>query len=141
MGVLSSLGRLVGNIFQLIVYAIAAVIAAAIWAVGFLIDMVSDILEWINEKLESLLSDDAEEVDVVRGDALADFIKDGKRNGKYTEITLDQLNAMNKSVINVAMDENGEIVDDQMIRSNGGLSQQAAAQFRGQPTLKIKISA
>jgi len=111
----------------------------AIWSVDFLIDMASDILEWINKKLESLLSNDAEAVDIVIGDALADFINEGKRNDQYTEITQDQLNAINKSVINVAMNGNNEIVDNQMIRSNGGLSQQAAAQFRGQPILKINI--
>ena len=47
---------------------------------------------------------------------------------------------MNNSVINVAMNGNS-VVDDQMIRSNGGLSSSAKEQFKGQPTLKIKIAA
>ncbi len=141
MGVLSSLGRLIENVFMLIIYAIGALIEAAIWAVGFVIDMAADILEWINGKLESLFENGAEEVNSIRGDALADFIKEGQRSGKYQEVSLSQLNAMNNSVINVAMDPYGNIVDDQMIRSRGGLSQQTIAQFQGQPTLKIKISA
>lgn len=139
MGVLREIGRFVGNIIELIVCAIGALIAAAIWAVGFVIDMVTDILSWINGKLESLLNSGAEEVDVVRGDALADFIKQNQATGKYTEISLSQLNAMNNSVINVAMNGNS-IVDDQMIRSNGGLSSTTKSHFNGQPTLKIKIA-
>ena len=140
MGVLREIGRFVGNVMELIVCAIGALIAAAIWAVGFVIDMVSDILSWINGKLEGLLNRGAKEVDVVRGDALADFIKQNQATGKYTEISLGDLNALNNSVINVAMNGNG-VVDDQMIRSNGGLSSAAKSQFKGQPTLKIKIAA
>lgn len=140
MGVLREIGRFVGNIMDLMVCAIGALIAAAIWAVGFVIDMVTDILSWINGKLESFLNSGAEEVDVVRGDALADFIKQNQATGKYTEISLSQLNAMNNSVINVAMSGNS-VVDDQMIRSDGGLSSSAKSQFKGQPTLKIKIAA
>lgn len=140
MGVLREIGRFVGNIMDLMVCAIGTLIAAAIWAVGFVIDMVTDILSWINGKLESFLNSGAEEVDVVRGDALADFIKQNQATGKYTEISLSQLNAMNNSVINVAMSGNS-VVDDQMIRSDGGLSSSAKSQFKGQPTLKIKIAA
>ena len=140
MGVLRKIGRFVGNVIELIVCAIGALIAAAIWAVGFVIDMVTDILSWIHGKLESLLNNGAEEVDVVRGDALADFIKQNQATGKYTKISLSQLNAMNNSVINVAMSGNS-VVDDQMIRSDGGLSSSAKSQFKGQPTLKIKIAA
>lgn len=52
MGVLREIGRFVGNIIELIVCAIGALIAVAIWAIGFFIDMVTDILSWINGKLE-----------------------------------------------------------------------------------------
>ncbi len=48
---------------------------------------------------------------------------------------------MRNSVVNVAMDEYGNITDDQMIRSNGGLSAQSQSQFNGQPIMKIKIPA
>ncbi len=112
----------------------------AIWAVGFVIEMVSDILSWINGKLEGLLNRGANEVDVVRGDALADFIKQNQATGKYKEVSLENLNVLNNSVINVAMNSN-VVVDNQMIRSNGGLSSAAESQFKGQPTLKIKIAA
>lgn len=139
MGVLRELGRFFSNVFELIAYAIGALIYAAIWAIGFVIDILTDILSWINNKLDSLLDSTAEEVNVVRGDALADFIKQNQATGKYTEISLEQLNAMNNSVINVAMDRSGNIIDDQMIRSRGGLSEQTSSTFNGQPTLKIKI--
>ena len=111
----------------------------AIWAVGSLIDMAIDILSWINEKLEGLLTLGATEVQVIRGDALVDFIKQNQATGQYTAILLSQLNAMNNSVINVAMGDN-RIIDDQMIRSDRGLSSEAKAQFKGQPQMKIKIA-
>ena len=141
MGVLREIGRFVGNVLELVICAIGALIYAAIWAVGFVIDMVTDILSWINGKLEELLEDGATEVDTVQGQALAEFIKQNQQTGKYTEVSLEQLNAMNNSVINIALNGQGEVVDDQMIRSNGGMSSSTAAQFKGQPVLKIKIPA
>lgn len=141
MGVLREIGRFVGNVLELVICAIGALIYAAIWAVGFLIDMATDILSWINGKLEELLDDGATEVDTVQGQALAEFIKQNQQTGKYTEVTLEQLNAMNNSVINIALDGQGQVVDDQMIRSNGGMSSKTASQFNGQPVLKIKIPA
>ncbi|MBR6591917.1 MAG: hypothetical protein IKK81_04760 [Prevotella sp.] len=141
MGVLREIGRFVGNIFELIAYAIVGLIAAAIWAVAFVIDLVTDVLGWINDKLEELLDDGATEVNTIKGSALSDFIQQNQKQGRYTEISLNDLNAMRNSVVNVAMDNNGAIIDDQMIRSNGGLSSQSNAQFRGEPMLKIKIPA
>lgn len=141
MGILSQIGRFVGNIFELIAMAIAGLIYAAIWAVSFVIDLVTDILGWINDKLEELLGEGTTEVNTIQGGALSEFIKQNQAAGRYTEISLTDLNAMRNSVINVAMDQNGNITDDQMIRSNGGLSSQSQAQFNGQPILKIKIPA
>jgi hypothetical protein len=141
MGVLREIGRFVGNIFELIAYAIAGLIAAAIWAVGFVIDLVTDILSWINGRLEELLRAGATEADTIKGSALSDFIKQNQALGRYTEISLNDLNAMQNSVVNVAIDSRGAIIDDQMIRSNGGLSSKTNAQFRGEPMLKIKIPA
>lgn len=141
MGVLREIGRFFGNIFELIAYAIVGLIAAAIWAVSFVIDLVTDVLGWINDKLEELLDDGATEVNTIKGSALSDFIQQNQKQGRYTEISLSDLNAMRNSVVNVAMDNNGAIIDDQMIRSNGGLSSQSNAQFRGEPMLKIKIPA
>lgn len=141
MGILSQIGRFVGNLFELIAMAIAGLIYAAIWAVSFVIDLVTDILGWINGKLEALLDDGTTEVNTIQGGALSEFIKQNQAAGKYTEISLNDLNAMRNSVVNVAMDAQGNITDDQMIRSNGGLSSQSQAQFNGQPILKIKIPA
>lgn len=141
MGILSQIGRFVGNLFELIAMAIAGLIYAAIWAVSFVIDLVTDILGWINDKLEALLDDSTTEVNTIQGGALSEFIKQNQAAGKYTEISLNDLNAMRNSVVNVAMDAQGNITDDQMIRSNGGLSSQSQAQFNGQPILKIKIPA
>ena len=141
MGVLREIGRFVENIFELIAYAIVSLIAAAIWAVSFVVDLITDVLGWINDKLEELLDDGATEDNTIKGSALSDFIQQNQRQGRYSEISLSDLNAMRNSVVNVAMDNNGAIIDDQMIRSNGGLSSQLNAQFRGEPMLKIKIPA
>lgn len=141
MGILSQIGRFVGNLFELIAMAIAGLIYAAIWAVSFVIDLVTDILGWINDKLEELLGEGTTKVNSIQGGALSDFIRQNQAAGRYTEISLNDLNAMRNSVVNVAMDEHGNITDDQMIRSNGGLSAQSQAQFNGQPILKIKIPA
>lgn len=141
MGVLREIGRFIENIFELIAYAIVSLIAAAIWAVSFVVDLITDVLGWINDKLEELLDDGATEVNTIKGSALSDFIQQNQRQGRYSEISLSDLNAMRNSVVNVAMDNNGAIIDDQMIRSNGGLSSQLNAQFRGEPVLKIKIPA
>ena len=141
MGILSQIGRFVGNLFELIAMAIAGLIYTAIWAVSFVIDLVTDILGWINDKLEELLDDGTTEVNTIQGGALSEFIKQNQASGRYTEISLNDLNAMRNSVVNVAMDAQGNITDDQMIRSNGGLSSQSQAQFNGQPILKIKIPA
>ena len=141
MGVLREVGRFFVNIFELIAYAIVSLIAAAIWAVSFVVDLITDVLGWINDKLEELLDDGATEVNTIKGSALSDFIQQNQRQGRYSEISLSDLNAMRNSVVNVAMDNNGAIIDDQMIRSNGGLSSQLNAQFRGEPMLKIKIPA
>lgn len=113
-------------------------INSAIWAVGSVIDIFTDILPWINGKLEYLLCNGVEEVNVIDGDAFVGFIK--QNQAAYIEISLEQLNAMENSVINVAMNNmSGNVVDSQMIRSQDGLSDATKAIFKGQPTLKIKI--
>lgn len=141
MGILSQIGRFACNLFELIAMAIAGLIYTAIWAVGFLIDFITDVLGWINGKLEELLGEGSTEVGVVKGSALYDFIQSEKSKGNYPEISLKEANAMRTSVINVAMDVNGNIVDDQMIRSNGGLSSQVQSQFRGRDYMTIKLPA
>lgn len=141
MGILSQIGRFVDNLFELIAMAIAGLIYAAIWAVSFVIDLVTDVLGWINDKLEELLGEGTTEVNTIQGGALSEFIRQNQAAGRYTEISLNDLNAMRNSVVNVAMDAQGNITDDQMIRSNGGLSAQSQTQFNGQPILKIKIPA
>lgn len=139
MGILSQVGRFVGNLLELIVMLIAGLIEAAIWAIGFVIELATDILRWINGKLEALMNEGTTEVNTIDGGVLGNFIRQNQAAGRYTEISLSDINALNNSVINVAMDKQGNITDDQMIRSLGGLSAASQAQFNGQPLLKIKI--
>lgn len=121
--------------------ALNKLILTAIWAVGQVIDFTLDILSWINGNLERLLNDGANDVNIIIGDALSDFIKQNQEmTGKYSDVTSGQLDVLCNSVINVATDIYGNVVDEQMIRSDEGLSENTKAVFNGQPTLKIKIA-
>lgn len=144
MGILSefakSVGRLISNVFELIAMTIAAILSAAIWAVGLVIEIVTDIINWINDVFDELLSEGATEVNVISGEAFSEFIERNKAVGRYSEVSFSQLQEMRKGVVNVAMDDNGNIINDQMIRSNGGLSESTRAQFNGQPMIRIDLA-
>lgn len=141
MGVLRDLGRLAGNLIELVILSIGALIYAAIWAIGALIDLFTDILGWINNKIEELIEagEHPKEVNVIDTGALSNFIREKQRLGEYPQISLSDLNAMHNSVINVVTDRNGTIIDDQMIRSDSGFAENTKRQFNGQPIIKIPV--
>lgn len=114
---------------------------SAIWSTHDTIDIVEDVLSWINDNLEELLNESTAEVNVINGSTLKNFIEECQRHNQYTDIPYCILTSLSNSVVLVAMDEYGNITNDQMIRSNGGISVQAQSQFNGQPILKIKIPA
>lgn len=114
-------------------------ISSSKWSWGTNIELVEDILGWINDNLEELKDNGTIEVNAIKGEALNEFIKDNQQEGKYQEISNAVLNSLLNSVVIVALDENGDITEDQMIRSKEGLSPQLLIQFNGQPILKIKI--
>lgn len=136
---LSTVGEIIENLFEIVATLIGSLLALAIWAVSAVIELATDILGWINRGLKSLLDDGATEVNVVKGSALVEYINAEKAKGNYTAITLSDLNAMRTSVVNVAMDENGRVVDDQTIRSSNGLSYETERQFNGNSILTVKI--
>lgn len=139
MGVLSEIVDFVGNLFELVAYALAGLIVAAIWAVGFVIDLVTDILGWINDRLDELLDDGATSVNVIDGNLLGNYILNEEAKGNVQVTSLSDLQALRNGVVNVATDDYGNIIDDQMIRSSGGLSSQTRSQFAGNSVLKIKL--
>ena len=114
-------------------------ISSSKWSLGPNIELVEDILGWINDNLEELTDDGTIEVNAINGEALNEFIKDNQQEGKYQEISNVVLNSLLNSVVIVALDGNGDITDNQMIRSKEGLSPQLLVQFNGQPILKIKM--
>lgn len=114
-------------------------ISSSKWSWGTNIELVEDILGWINDNLEELKDNGTIEVNAIKGESLNEFIKDNQQEGKYQEISDVVLNYLLNSVVIVALDENGDITEDQMIRSKEGLSPQSLIQFNGQPILKIKI--
>lgn len=141
MGVLRELGRLAGNLIELVVLSIGALICAAIWAIGAVIDLFTDILEWINNIIEKLIGagKTPEKVTVIDSGALSAFIEENQQLGRYTIVTREQLNNMRNSVINVVTDKHGAILEDQMIRSNSGFAENTKMQFNGQPMIKIPV--
>lgn len=141
MGVLRELGRLAGNLIELVVMSIGALIYAAICLVGVVIDLLTDILGWINDKIEELLDEGEQpkEVNVLDGNALSSFIREKQLRNEYTQISLNELNAMRNSVVNVVTDNNGRILDDQMIRSDTGFAENTRRQFNGQGMIKIPV--
>lgn len=139
MGVLSEIVDFVGNLFELVAYALAGLIVAAIWAVGFVIDLVTDILGWINDRLDELLDDGATSVNVIDGNLLGNYILNEEAKGNVQVTSLSDLQTLRNGVVNVATDDYGNIIDDQMIRSSGGLSSQTRSQFAGNSVLKIKL--
>lgn len=139
MGILSEIVDFVGNLFELVAYALAGLIVAAIWAVGFVIDFVTDILGWINDRLDELLDDGATSVNVIDGNLLGNYILNEEAKGNVQVTSLSDLQALRNGVVNVATDDYGNIIDDQMIRSSGGLSSQTRSQFAGNSVLKIKL--
>lgn len=104
------------------------------------IDLVTDVLSWINGKLKMLLNQGVKEVDVLDGKMLVDLIKKKQADEQKGEtFSLEQLTTLEKSVILVAMDGD-RVVDQQMIRSLSGLSAESRSQFQGKPVMKIKIA-
>lgn len=114
-------------------------ISSSKWSLGMNIELVEDILGWINDNLEELTANGTIEVNAIKGDALNEFIKDNQQKGKYKEISQMVLSSLLNSVVIVALDEYGNITVDQMIRSRAGLSAESLEKFQGQPILRIKI--
>lgn len=111
----------------------------AVWAAGNTI-MANDVLNWINDKMEELQSNGVSEVNLIQGEMLYDFILKNQAEGKYKEISSNYTDFLHNSVVIVAMDCNGEIARDQLIRSKGGPSDQLQEVFNEQPILKINLS-
>ena len=118
---------------------LSQMLTSGTWSLGEEIDLVKDVLGWINDNLEELKSHDVIEVNVIQGDALSDFIKDNQKDERYKDISNFVLDSLINSVILVAIDKIGKVADTLMIRSNGGLSEQSLKEFHSQPILNLKF--
>lgn len=107
------------------------------WAVNDHIDYV-DILGWINDKLKVLLNDGVTEVNVIIGDELATFILNNQKRYNIDPSSED-IKVIRSGIILVAMNIQGQIVADHLIRSNCGLAATMIIQFKSEPILRIKI--
>ena len=139
MGLFGIIGNFFDAVVDLIAGVIGGLIATAIFAIGAVIELAVDILQWVQGGLEELLDDGCTEVNVIQGSAIADFIRVNQAQGNYTEISFGQLQAMDTGVVNVA-NNSSSVQKMQMIRSEKGLSEQSKAQFGNKDVLKIKIA-
>lgn len=124
---------------KMTVELLSNLISSAIQSDGDEIELATDILGWISDKLENLLEEGVTYVDVLQGDALCEFFKREHANERNTVIIPEFINVFHNSVVIITMDANENITNCQMIRSNGGLSAKTQAHFKGQPILKIKL--
>ena len=139
MGLFGIIGNFFDAVVDLIAGVIGGLIATAIFAIGAVIELAVDILQWVQGGLEELLDDGCTEVNVIQGSAIADFIRVNQAQGNYTEISFGQLQAMDTGVVNVA-NNSSSVQKMQMIRYEKGLSEQSKAQFGNKDVLKIKIA-
>lgn len=117
----------------------AELIMNAVWAKSDVIDFSDDIVPWINNNLETISKQDAQKVLVVKGVALSDFVKQSQKNGSYEDISSDDKNAIQNSVILIAMNSKDAVVTAQMIRSHFGISNETDKKFNGESLINVKL--
>lgn len=139
MGFFRSIGNFLDAVVDIIVGVIGGLIATAIYAVGAVIELAVDILNWVNRGLQEFLEEGSTEVNVIKGSAIEAFVRQNQAQGNYTEISYEQLKTMGNSAINVT-NNSSSVQRMQMVRSDKGLSQESLAQFGGKDVLKIKIA-
>lgn len=115
---------------------ISEMISCALWSKGDYIEF-EEILAAINSSLDKLLDAGASSVSVIQGVSLADYLDENKEIISIPEI---DLNYIRSGVILVATNDEGDIIDNVLIRSHNGLSQQAMVWFEGKTLLKVKLS-
>lgn len=113
--------------------------SSATWSVDPNVDLLTDILGWINDSHEGLKKNGATAVNAVRGDALAEFIVNGQRRHKYLEFSNREIEKISNGVILVAMDSQNRLIDNHLILSTEGLSTDTIKQFNDKPILKINL--
>ena len=101
--------------------------------------MATDILSFINGKIDELSDNGAVEICIVQGDSLSSFIKQRQDMDSYKDISIEQLGKLINSVVIIALNEKGEVILEQMIRSREGISSRTLSQFTGNPVLKILL--
>ena len=139
MGFFRSIGNFLDAVVDIIVGVIGGLIATAIYAVGAVIELAVDILNWVNRGLQEFLEEGSTEVNVIKGSAIEAFVRQNQAQGNYTEISYEQLKTRGNSAINVT-NNSSSVQRMQMVRSDKGLSQESLAQFGGKDVLKIKIA-
>lgn len=118
MGVLVDIFRFVDGavtaVFTVVLGAISLLLQGAIWLIGAVLTLASGVVDWINNKIEDWWGDketahaNGAKATIVNGEALSNFISQQQKTGNYREISLDELNQIQKSTINIMSDKNNQ---------------------------------
>lgn len=137
MGLFVKFAQAFAMTLSALVLAVPALIQAAYEAVNGFIDWLNDILAKINESLNNYLNAGAKEVNVIKGSALSDFIR---QNQQYApQYSLSDLNKMRDSVINVGTNKDGDAVAGQMIHGQQGYGADTTRMFNGKNMIKVTL--
>lgn len=128
------LWRLLG----LIAGIVGALFATVIYAICGVLDFVDDVLGWLFGVEDEIKQAGGTQVHVLDGSVFVEYINTQKQNGNNIEMTIDQARQMKNSVINIATDDSGNMVREQMI-SGERISDATKAQFNGKPIISIQM--
>lgn len=128
------LWRLLG----LIAGIVGALFATVIYAICGVLDFVDDVLGWLLGVEDEIKQAGGTQVHVLDGSVFVEYINTQKQNGNNIEMTIDQARQMKNSVINIATDDSGNMVREQMI-SGERISDATKAQFNGKPIISIQM--
>ena len=131
--------NLLGGIFEFLIDCLDFLFATVIVVVGAVLDFVADVTNWLIGVEDEIREAGGTQVNVIDGGAFATFIGKEKEKGNVKEISYSQLRDMRNSVINVAMNDNGEVVYAPQMMKGESVSPDTKKQFGGKPVVQINL--
>lgn len=148
MGVLVDIFKFVDGtvtaVFTVVLGAISLLLQGAIWLIEAVLTLATGVVDWINNKIEYWWGDKEEahangaKATIVNGEALSNFISQQQRTGNYREISLDELDQIQKSAINIMSDRNNQ-GEAEMIGAEKGYGEDVKAFFNGKGYVSISV--
>ena len=126
------------RLLELIAGIVGTLFATVIYAICGIVDFVDDVLGWLLGVEDDIRQAGGTQVHVLDGSVFVDYINQQRAQGNHTTISIEQARQMRNSVINVATDDNGNMVREQMI-SGERISDATKGQFNGKPVVTINM--